>query len=533
MYSHTGKKVGVVLALLGLVGLPWPLARAETPKDGVPAAAAQTAAKPAEKKTVKAAPKKTPKVKKMPKKDGAAKPEVPVTSRDGAPVLQRGELLSEAVGDVDGDGREETIELLGSPAVDQSSYRGEMYLIVREVGDKNPTRVKYYYRPKDLGGYNAYLTLADVTGSGAPDVIIASPSGGTAGVTEYRIIDFSSGKPEEIFTASDNRGVSMVGTYLPDYQASLRFPSLNQEVTVDLASQKDAYRNLNVYEEDGELKESGLRPMIQNISQLSTLDVDGNGVDEVVTLQPVLGAPNADQLGMVRTVWEYRAGQWQPREVHFAAELYSRPTYQNTDLVKGDGGYEIAKLKVAAGVGGIEYPHFQKLDGRTAWKINHVLEDFVRQNLKKVDVGTQLNLTYDVKYSGTHYASIMMLGLFNDRDKSETIAKCFNFDLNTGKEVTLKDMLHPWGKFWKMAAKEVKDAPVNEKTVTDYYLDGSVLGLFYGDRKEYDLDWEKVLPFLGKNLPGEEFLTDQSKEDLTNKDAKTEDKTEKTTESKD
>ncbi len=525
------KNVGMVLALLGVMGLPWSSAWAMAPETD--AVVVQTAVKNTSKETAKPdTPKNAKKIKKAALQEAESQ-EIPVTSQDGAPVLQRGELISEAEGDIDGDGKEETISLMGNQAVDQSRYQGDMYLIVREIGAKNPAQVKYYYRPKDLGGYDAYLTLADVTGSGAPDVIIAAPSGGTAGVTQYRILDFSSGKPEEIFTAADNRGVSMVGTYLPDFQASLQFPSLNQEVTVDLANQKDTYRNVNVYEADGTLKESGLRPIIQNISQLSTLDVDGNGVDEVVTLQPVLGAPNTTPLGIVRTVWDYRAGQWQPREVHFAAELYSRPTYQNTDLVKGDGGYEIAKLKVAAGVGGIEYPHFQKLDGRIAWKINHVLEDFVRQNLQKVSLGTQLNLTYDVKYSGTHYASIMMLGLFNDKNNSEAVAKCFNFDLGTGEMVTLRDMIRPWGKFWKMVGKEEKTVPVNEKNVTDYYLDGNVIGLLYGDRKEYDLDWEKVVPFLVKNVPGEEFLTDQSNEESKNKNVKTKDKEAKTAETED
>ncbi len=531
MRNDRGKRIGILLALLGLIGAPCSLAWAMVPETD--AMVVQTAVKNTGKEVAKPSTKKNTKKLKKAASQETEPQEAPVTSQDGAPVLQRGELISEAVGDIDGDGKEETISLLGNQAVDQSRYQGDMYLIVRETGAKNPAQVKYYYRPKDLGGYDAYLTLADVTGSGAPDVIIAAPSGGTAGVTQYRILDFSNGKPEEIFTAADNRGVSMVGTYLPDFQASLQFPSLNQEMTVDLANQKDTYRNVNVYEADGMLKESGLRPMIQNISQLSTLDVDGNGVDEVVTLQPVLGAPNTTPLGMVRTVWDYRAGQWQPREVHFAAELYSRPTYQNTDLVKGDGGYGIAKLKVAAGVGGIEYPHFQKLDGRIAWKINHVIEDFVRQNLRKVSLGTQLNLTYDVKYSGAHYASIMMLGLFNDKDNSEAVAKCFNFDLGTGEMVPLRDMIRPWGKFWKMVGKEGKNVPISEKNMTDYYLDGNVLGLFYGDRKEYDLDWEKVVPFLVKNMPGEEFLTDQSNEESKNKSVKTKDKEVKTAETED
>lgn len=444
--------------------------------------------------------------------------------------LQRGQLLSEAIGDIDGDGVEEVVDLMGNPLVDKSSYMGDMYLIVRETGAAGANRVKYYYRPQNLGGYNAYLTLADVTGDGYPDVIIAAPSGGSGGMVSYRILDVIDGKLQEVFGQEENRGVSMVGTYLPDYRASLSFPDLKQDMVLDLSGEKDAYRNLNVYNEDGSLKESGLRPYIQNLSQLSALDVNGDGVDEVVTIQKVLGVLNADPLGFVRTVWEYRAGGWEPRTVGFQAELYSKPTFSSSDKVTGEGGYEIVSLKVPTDNGAVEYPHFQKLDGKLAWKLNHVLESFVRSQLKNVTIGTRLNLDYDVKYSGRHYASLMVLGLLTDRDRSQAITRCWNFNMDTGEEVPLKDMIRPWGKFWKMVEKETAAGgqALKPEDVTGYYFDGEVLGLLYGDQKEVDLEAEKALPFLTKNRPGEVFLTSQSNEGNMKKEAKTEEKNGKT-----
>ena len=84
--------------------------------------------------------------------------------------LQRGQLISEAIGDVDGDGKEEVVDLLGNPVVEKSSFMGDLYIVVKEVGKKD---VKYFIRPQNLGGYDPYLMLADVTGSGAPNVIVA------------------------------------------------------------------------------------------------------------------------------------------------------------------------------------------------------------------------------------------------------------------------------------------------------------------------------------------------------------------------
>lgn len=543
MEQHTRKQVLLSLALAGVLSLPalapaeagtvrdlrqFPQLQGEKAAAGKPSA--QTAGKGGRTKAEAKKPAGTQagKVPEVPddRGEGPVKLAKGDSLRKTRPVdfvIQHGQLISEAIGDIDGDGVDEVVDLMGNPVVDGSSFMGDMYLVAREVNAANPSKVKYYYRPRDLGGYNAYLTLADVTGNGWPNIIIAAPSGGSGGMVSYRILDVQDGKMEEIFGPEENKGVSMVGTYLPDYQVKLSFPNLTQDIILDVSNEKEAYRNLNVYNADGSLKDSGLRPTIQNLSQLSALDVNGDGMDEVVTLQKVVGVTNSDSLGVVRTVWDYRAGGWQPRTVGFQAELYSRPTYVNTDKITGQSGYEIVSLKVATEDGAVEYPHFQKLDGKLAWKLNHGIEAFVRNHLKDLGIGSRLNLDYDVKYSGQNYASIMLLGLLTERDRSTAITRCFNFNVKTGEEVPLKAMVKPWGKFWKMVAKETAEAgqTLTPKDVTGYYFDGDALGLLYGDQKEFDLEAEQVLPYLKKNLPGEVFVTSQSNGGNNSKNTKT------------
>lgn len=547
MEQHTRKQVLLSLALAGVLFLPalapaeagtvrdlrqFPQLQAEKAAAGKPSA--QTAGKGGRTKnetrneTKKPAGTQAGKVPEVPddRGEGPVKLAKGDSLRKTRPVdfvIQHGQLISEAIGDIDGDGVDEVVDLMGNPVVDGSSFMGDMYLVAREVNAANPSKVKYYYRPRDLGGYNAYLTLADVTGNGWPNIIIAAPSGGSGGMVSYRILDVQDGRMEEIFGPEENKSVAMVGTYLPEYQVKLSFPNLTQDIILDVSNEKEAYRNLNVYNADGSLKDSGLRPTIQNLSQLSALDVNGDGMDEVVTLQKVVGVTNSDPLGVVRTVWDYRAGGWQPRTVGFQAELYSRPTYVNTDKITGQSGYEIVSLKVATEDGAVEYPHFQKLDGKLAWKLNHGIEAFVRNHLKDLGIGSRLNLDYDVKYSGQNYASIMLLGLLTERDRSTAITRCFNFNVKTGEEVPLKAMVKPWGKFWKMMAKETAETgqTLTPKDVTSYYFDGDALGLLYGDQKEFDLEAEKVLPYLKKNLPGEVFVTSQSNDGNNSKNTKT------------
>ena len=313
MEQHTRKQVLLSLALAGVLSLPalataeagtvrdlrqFPQLQAEKAAAGKPSA--QTAGKGGRTKneTKKPAGTQAGKVSEVPddRGEGPVKLAKGDSLRKTRPVdfvIQHGQLISEAIGDIDGDGVDEVVDLMGNPVVDGSSFMGDMYLVAREVNAANPSKVKYYYRPRDLGGYNAYLTLADVTGNGWPNIIIAAPSGGSGGMVSYRILDVQDGRMEEIFGPEENKGVAMVGTYLPEYQVKLSFPNLTQDIILDVSNEKEAYRNLNVYNADGSLKDSGLRPTIQNLSQLSALDVNGDGMDEVVTLQKVVGG---DQL---------------------------------------------------------------------------------------------------------------------------------------------------------------------------------------------------------------------------------------------
>ena len=144
-----------------------------------------------------------------------------------------------------------------------------------------------------------------------------------------------------------------------------------------------------------------------------------------------------------------------------------------------------------------------------------------------------LHLSYDVKYAGKNYASILVMGLYSDHEMNEPIIQGFNFDLRTGEAVELKDLVRPAGKFWTMVRNEAQASGVSltEKDVKGFYYDGAVLGLFYGDNREFDLEEDKVLPFMIKNRLEEEFLTSQSKEEKERNAEKKEERKVKTTES--
>ena len=158
----------------------------------------------------------------------------------------------------------------------------------------------------------------------------------------------------------------------------------------------------------------------------------------------------------MRTLWAYRAGTWQVQDVSFRTELYTKPAYQTNDRVKGKSGYEIIPLPLDTPVGNLYYPHFQKFDAKLAWKMNHAMEMFYRSKIRDASFGSRLHLSYDVKYAGKNYASILVMGLYSDHEMNEPIIQGFNFDLRTGEAVELKDLVRPAGKFWTMVRNEAQ-----------------------------------------------------------------------------
>lgn len=437
------------------------------------------------------------------------KPSTKPQTRLIKPTVQRGQIISQVIGDVDGDGKSEQVMLMGNRVVEGSSYMGELYVISK---DPVTGKVKAFIRPKDLGGYNAYLSLTDVTGNGLQNVLITAPTGGTAGVVDYRILDFSGKNPGEIFTQENNRGVTMVGSFLPNFKAKLFFSNINKEVIVDLRGEKEQYEHLSVYNKDGSLKASGVEPFIQNLGSLVTLDLNDDGTDDVITTQKVFGATNAHSLGYVRALWEYRAGTWQQKKINFQTNLYAKKTYSTHNPVKGISGYEIEGQLAELENNRVIYPRFTKISGPQQWKLNSQLENFAKNVLNEVRQGGQVELSYEVKYAGENYASILLKGTVVKDNESTPVLEAYNFNMTTGEDVSLEQMVKPFGGFWREVKDQLNKENISftQKDIYGYYYDGTVLGLLYGDGKEFDVEPEYYLPYLRKNCLKEKILTGQS-----------------------
>lgn len=416
--------------------------------------------------------------------------------------VQHGEIIDKIVGDVDGDGQAEDVLLMGSKIVKNSHFMGDLYVIVRE---QKTGKIKYYIRPQNCGGYGSFLTLADVTGDGVNNVIITSPTGGSGGMIDLRILDFTGGAAKEIFTTQNNTGIAFVGEYLPNYQVKLNFPLMNKTIVVDLTDKKELYQNLNVYDANGKVKNLGIKPYLQGFSAAVAVDTDNDGTLELLTTQKIVGPTNVETLGHVRTIWKYMAGFWQAEKTNIYLNLQTKNAYDKQIDIIGAGGYFIRKQEIELKGSKVTYPHFFKMgDGCQQGKVNGQIDAFVRKILKNANAGQQVEMSYELKYAGKKYLSVLFQGV---QSPNINIMQAFNFNMQTGANMSLGDMFSDARKFWNMIKKESAKSskPLTKAEVQGFYYDGNSLVLLCKDKRVFALSQKNLKAYLEKDAGNKVF----------------------------
>lgn len=218
-------------------------------------------------------------------------------------------ILEEAMEDVNGNGEKEKIYLLGKRYEDSPIYMEHTYILVEDAKGKG-----YVVRlPEDRdGGYLPSMTLADVNGDGAKEIMVALPTGGSGGIVGYFVYTLKDNKPELIFD-SDEISVDIKGNFEDDYKAkiSIKDPKGIYDMTtiIDVKDKKEMYDELELYK-DGKL----LYPqdvMLNPYSLIEFRDLDNDGVAELETYQAIKGTCNADGVAAVITNWKLIDGNWQ------------------------------------------------------------------------------------------------------------------------------------------------------------------------------------------------------------------------------
>lgn len=219
-------------------------------------------------------------------------------------------VLGKYMADVNGDGKNELVTLIGERFDETALYIDNINLLVEQSkGNEYIVNLS-----EEGGGYLPSIEFYDFTGNRIPEVIVSMPTGGSGGIINYYIYSLKDNKPTKIFD-SDKNSVQIEGVFAENYKGKIHVKDSKgiYDITtlVDMKEKKDMYDELGIYK-DGKLSKDMYYYLMTNTlyGLIKPVDIDGDGVMELEAYQSVKGSCNADHVADIVTVWKWQNGQW-------------------------------------------------------------------------------------------------------------------------------------------------------------------------------------------------------------------------------
>ena len=338
--------------------------------------------------------------------------------------------------DVDGNGSLETVELYGGQMTRGSSYRNDFLLLLKGSDSELLTA----YVPSINGGYDCSLEKARFTGRGE-QLILSVGQGGDDGSIEYRIIDFADPKAvKEIFTGSDNAGVAATAEFVPDFRSKIAFAdgSTNYEL---LPKEKEFYEQRGLYDVNGTLLKGYRRPYVGKIHSLVAVDMEQDGILELLSLQNISGLNREDLLGKLAGVWSYDGSSgWKLKSKTF----YSGGKNKDDKFHRSynEKNWRILPRQAVHDSSSVTYPVFTAIAAPEVQnKLNGDFAIIAGPYLQNLATGG-CELDYTLTFVSEKFISMVFFGVLDEGEK-EIFAKIpLNIDVQTGAQLALGDVLN-------------------------------------------------------------------------------------------
>lgn len=217
-----------------------------------------------------------------------------------APVVETTEqAVAERTADVNGDGVEDVVTILGTP-VSETVYWENLHMTVKDGATGETTDVAL----AENAGYAPQLWIGALTGEEKNDVFVSTASGGSGGYSYYSVFTFKDGAYAPIFdTESFNAENAYTVVYQDNELVAVTNVATGVRYLVSLSGREADYLS-GLYNEDGTLK-TATEGEVYPLGNLYPVDIDADGVYELVAVQDVCGLYHADVLGNVLTVLEW------------------------------------------------------------------------------------------------------------------------------------------------------------------------------------------------------------------------------------
>lgn len=217
-----------------------------------------------------------------------------------APAVETTEqAVAERTADVNGDGVEDVVTLLGTP-VSETVYWENLHMTVKDGATGETTDVAL----AENAGYAPQLWIGALTGEEKNDIFVSTASGGSGGYSYYSVFTFKDGAYAPIFdTESFNAENAYTVVYQDNELVAVTNVATGVRYLVSLSGREADYLS-GLYNEDGTLK-TATEGEVYPLGNLYPVDIDADGVYELVAVQDVCGLYHVDVLGNVLTVLEW------------------------------------------------------------------------------------------------------------------------------------------------------------------------------------------------------------------------------------
>jgi hypothetical protein len=206
--------------------------------------------------------------------------------------------------DVNGDHIKDNIILVGSKNEELVAIERENIKLVIQDGNS-----KKYYKlspGKFTSGNNGKIFLGDFNGDKILDVFVNFCGRAKGDYPWYSLISFKNNNIKYLFEQEHfTLGLSFNIDFIDDYKISVFNRELNKFYRVDVSNKKDTYRHLGIYDIKGELIKVQ-QGFSDAISELRPIDINKDGIYELVGMQSLSGISNTDVIGYAKSFWRFK-----------------------------------------------------------------------------------------------------------------------------------------------------------------------------------------------------------------------------------
>lgn len=205
--------------------------------------------------------------------------------------------------DVNGDGMVEALIVTGKKPYGESAFAEDITLIVKNI----KTGLNIEVKPGEDAGYEPTLFIGRFEESKVPQVLLSINSGGSGGYYFSYIYSFKNNIADLIFDYNKYNDENVyTAIYEDNYKVSIKSKNEELKGIIDLTAIRDKEYIDNLYDSDGKLKKKVVGT-VYGLTGISPLSLFGQPVFKVIAHQRITGLYNADTLGAVETILEYKA----------------------------------------------------------------------------------------------------------------------------------------------------------------------------------------------------------------------------------